>query len=167
MDTLTELDLLAERVGAALARRGWVVATAESCTGGWIAQALTSIPGSSAWFDRGYVTYSNAAKTEVLGVMSETLEHHGAVSEATVREMAGGALVRSSAQLAVAVSGIAGPGGATSGKPVGTVALAWMTRGQVPSSLITHFPGNRTQVRAAAVAAALQGILERACIELA
>lgn len=114
-----ELDGLARRVGEALAARGLWLATAESCTGGWIAEAVTAIAGSSGWFDRGFVTYSNAAKADMLGVRDDTLESHGAVSEATVGEMAAGALARSRADLAVAVSGIAGPGGGSAEKPVG------------------------------------------------
>ena len=106
-----ELDTIARRVGEALAARGLWLATAESCTGGWIAEAVTAIAGSSGWFDRGFVTYSNAAKADMLGVRDDTLDTHGAVSEATVREMAAGALARSRADLAVAVSGVAGPGG--------------------------------------------------------
>ncbi len=120
----SELDPLARRLGECLAARGWMLATAESCTGGWIAAAVTAIGGSSAWFDRGFVTYSNDAKVDMLGVSPHTLATHGAVSEETVREMAAGALARSRAQLAVAVSGIAGPSGGTAAKSVGMVCLA-------------------------------------------
>ena len=115
------MDELARRVGERLKAANAVLATAESCTGGWVAQVVTSIAGSSAWFDRGFVTYSDAAKQELLGVGAETLRAHGAVSEATAREMARGALERSQATVAVSITGIAGPGGGTAEKPVGTV----------------------------------------------
>src|SRR5687767_6559743 len=120
-----ELYELAERAGRALEKRGWMVATAESCTGGWVAEAITMIPGSSVWFDRGFVTYTNEAKREMLGVRGETLERHGAVSEEVVREMVTGALGASRAQVALAVSGVAGPSGGTPQKPVGMVCFAW------------------------------------------
>src|ERR1700733_3957516 len=125
-----DLDLarLAARVGRHLLNRRLGVATAESCTGGWIAKALTDIAGSSDWFAEGFVTYSNESKVRRLGVPRAVLQRHGAVSEATVRAMAAGALRRSKAQVAVAVTGIAGPGGAVPGKPVGTVWLGWATR---------------------------------------
>src|SRR6267378_6142195 len=119
------LKTLARRVGARLKNRNLKLATAESCTGGWIAQAVTSVSGSSEWFDRGFVTYSNDAKKELLGVRARTLSRHGAVSEETAREMASGALARSRAQVALAVTGIAGPGGGTRKKPVGLVCFAW------------------------------------------
>jgi nicotinamide-nucleotide amidase len=144
-----------------LQRRGWMVATAESCTGGGIAAALTDVAGSSAWFDRGFVTYSNQAKHDMLGVSLATLAQFGAVSRESVIEMAGGALLRSAAQLSVAVSGIAGPGGGSADKPVGTVWLAWASKDDV-STLCKQFDGDRAQVRAAAVDAALRGLLERA-----
>lgn len=150
---------LAERVGAALAAGGRMLVTAESCTGGWIAKLLTDIPGSSAWFERGYVTYSNAAKEELLAVRPATLAAHGAVSEAVVREMAAGALAASRAGVAVAVSGIAGPDGGTPAKPVGTVWLAWATEAEVRVRG-QRFEGDRAAVRAAAVAEALRGILD-------
>src|SRR5215217_7935602 len=120
---------LAQRAGLALEERGWMVATAESCTGGWVSEAITMIPGSSAWFERGFVTYTYISKREMLGVKSETLDAHGAVSEAVVREMAQGALKASHAQVALAVSGTAGPGGGTPQKPVGTVWFAWALEG--------------------------------------
>lgn len=166
-DSLGELESLGERVGVLLAQRGWRLATAESCTGGWIAQAITSVPGSSGWFDRGFITYSNASKVEMLGVQAETLARHGAVSEATVLEMTRGVLARSHADVAVAVSGIAGPGGATADKAVGTVALAWARRGGAATSAIVHLAGNRAEVRRAAVAAALRGLLERFGVDVA
>ncbi len=156
-----ELDTLARKVGEALAARGLWLATAESCTGGWIAAAVTAIAGSSNWFDRGFVTYSNAAKVDMLGVRDDTLDTHGAVSEATVGEMASGALARSRADLALAVSGIAGPGGGSAAKPVGTVCLAWARR-DVPAVMTTvHLAGDRAAVRRQAVILALQGVLER------
>jgi nicotinamide-nucleotide amidase len=153
------LAALAERVGAVLKERSWMLATAESCTGGWIAEALTSISGSSEWFDRGFVTYSNAAKEEMLGVSRDTLDRHGAVSEQTVREMAQGALRHSRAQMSLAVSGIAGPTGGTPEKPVGSVWLAWAAE----SGVITRyarFAGDREAVRRQAVTTALQGVLD-------
>lgn len=150
---------LARRVGAALKSRRVLLATAESCTGGWIAQAVTAVPGSSAWFERGFVTYSNEAKKEQLGVHAPTLARHGAVSEAVAREMASGALARSRAQVALAVTGVAGPDGGTKAKPVGTVCFAWARRGQATLSATRHFPGGRNTVRRRAVIAALQGLL--------
>jgi len=162
----TDLDLahLAARVGRHLqsGRRG--VATAESCTGGWIAKALTDIAGSSQWFLEGFVTYGNAAKTRRLGVPRTVLERSGAVSEATVRAMAAGALKHTAAQLAVAVTGIAGPGGAVPGKPVGTVWLGWAVRrghGIWVAVQLRHFRGDRDTVRRKTVRAALEGLLER------
>lgn len=156
-----ELDVLARRVGEALAARGLWLATAESCTGGWIAEAVTAIAGSSGWFDRGFVTYSNAAKADMLGVRGDTLDTHGAVSEATVDEMATGVLARSRADLAVAVSGVAGPGGGSAAKPVGTVCLAWARRGAPTTTTTVHLAGDRATVRRQTVLLALQGVLER------
>lgn len=153
------LESLAAEAGALLQDRGWLLVTAESCTGGWIAQAITSIAGSSQWFDRGLVTYSNEAKRDLLGVQETTLLHAGAVSEATVAEMARGALQKSRADISAAVTGIAGPGGGVPGKPVGTVWFGWATR---QGDLQTHtqlFSGQRAEIRAAAAATALQGIL--------
>jgi len=159
--TQDELERLAERVGAALQARGWRLATAESCTGGWAAQAITAIAGSSAWFDRGFVTYSNAAKQDMLGVQAATLTVHGAVSEATVREMAAGALARSRAEASFAISGIAGPVGGSADKPVGTVCFAWALAGQAVEAVTRHFDGDRRAIRAQSVRHALQGLLER------
>jgi nicotinamide-nucleotide amidase len=159
-----ELKHLAARVGRHLLNGHRYAATAESCTGGWIAKALTDIPGSSDWFVEGFVTYSNASKIRRLGVPRAILQRHGAVSQATVRAMAAGALRRSEAQVAVAVTGIAGPGGAVPGKPVGTVWLGWATRGrggiQVATAL-RRFQGDREAVRRKTVRAALQGLLAR------
>ena len=155
------LGPLARRVGSRLRERGLVLATAESCTGGWIAQAVTSIAGSSEWFERGFVTYSNESKKELLGVRASTLARHGAVSEATAREMATGALRRSRAQVAVAVTGIAGPGGGTRKKPAGTVCFAWTGKKGGATSVTRRFTGGREAVRRRSVAFALQGLLER------
>jgi len=154
-------DALAERVGAALRRRGVVLATAESCTGGWLAQAITSVAGSSEWFDRGYVTYSNGAKGEMLGVRDETLRKHGAVSEETAREMAAGALARSRAGIAVAITGVAGPSGGTAEKPVGTVCFAWARSDGTPQTETRRFAGDREGVRRQSVVVALAGLLRR------
>ena len=150
---------LAAQVGIALRTRSRTLAIAESCTGGWIAKIMTDVPGSSGWFDRGFVTYSNAAKTDLLGVREATITQHGAVSAEVVAEMAAGALERSPADLVIAVSGIAGPEGGTPDKPVGTVYLAWALRGGPVQTEIRHFSGNRDEVRLEAVAAALQGVL--------
>lgn len=152
------LDALAGRLGERLLARGWMAATAESCTGGWIAKTLTDIPGSSAWFDRGFVTYSNEAKQDLLGVRADTLAAHGAVSEATVRAMVAGALARSRAAVAIAVSGVAGPGGGTADKPVGTVWLAWGRRDGALRSEQCRFDGDRDRVRRQAVVRAIQGL---------
>jgi nicotinamide-nucleotide amidase len=150
---------LAEDVGAALKRRGLMLATAESCTGGWIAEAITMVPGSSEWFERGFVTYTYLSKREMLGVREATLERHGAVAEAVVLEMAQGALARSHAQVAVAVSGVAGPGGGTPEKPVGTVCIAWDVQDGTPRAETQHFPGDREAVRRQSVERALKGVL--------
>ena len=155
-------ESLALRLGAALRARQWTVAAAESCTGGLIAAAITDIAGSSDWFDRGFVTYSNEAKRQMLGVRAETLAAHGAVSEATAREMAMGALARSGASIAVAVTGIAGPAGGTPDKPVGLVFFAWAKRGGAVEARSERFPGDRAAVRAATVLRALEGLIERA-----
>lgn len=151
---------LATRVGVALRTRNRTLAIAESCTGGWIAKVATDIPGSSTWFDRGFVTYSNAAKSELLGVQASTIAKHGAVSAEVVAEMAAGALQRSPADVVVAVSGIAGPDGGGPDKPVGTVYLAWALRNGPIHAERRHFEGNRDQVRLETVAAALQGVLD-------
>ncbi len=153
------MDNLAEQVGAALKAQGMMLATAESCTGGGIAEAITDISGSSSWFERGFVTYANAAKVEMLGVRQSTLEAHGAVSEATVREMAAGALQHSHAQIAVAVSGIAGPTGGTPEKPVGTVWFGWALRGGEVHARLHHLSGDRAAVREQSVRIALHGVL--------
>jgi nicotinamide-nucleotide amidase len=151
---LVNLEPDVQALAAGLRARGWRLATAESCTGGLIAAACTSLAGSSDWFERGFVTYSNEAKVELLGVEPACIAAHGAVSEPVARAMAQGALERSRAQLAVAVTGIAGPGGAVPGKPVGTVWLAWGRAGAVQAERL-QCPGDRAAVRGAAVAAAL------------
>ena len=147
---------LAAVVGRGLLARHWRVATAESCTGGGVAAALTDIPGSSQWFERGYVTYSNLAKQQDLGVSTNTLEVHGAVSSAVVLEMAAGALRASGVDLALAVSGVAGPDGGTAAKPVGLVWFALAQREAPGRSEMRHFPGDRAAVRLAAVHRALE-----------
>jgi len=157
-DTLTTLATL---VGARLRAQRMMLATAESCTGGWVAQAVTAIAGSSEWFERGFVTYSDAAKQEMLGVSARTLAAHGAVSEQTAREMAAGALAHSCAQVAVAITGIAGPTGGSPEKPLGMVCFAWAVKEGVPGAETRQFKGGRESVRRQAVIAALQGVLER------
>jgi len=152
------MDELARKVGAALKARGLLLVTAESCTGGWVAMELTAIPGSSDWFERGYVTYSNAAKREELGVSEDTLARHGAVSEATAREMAAGALQRGRGQVSLAITGVAGPTGGSHDKPVGTVCFAW-AQGSKISSETRRFDGDRESVRRQSVLHALQGVL--------
>ncbi len=150
---------LARRVGEALKARGLRLATAESCTGGWVAMALTAVPGSSHWFERGYVTYSNDAKREDLGVADETLREHGAVSEQTAREMAAGAVRRARAQVALAITGVAGPAGGTRDKPVGMVCFAW-AHGSKITSETKRFDGDRESVRRQSVIHALERVLE-------
>ncbi len=154
------LETLARKVGEGLNKLGLSMVTAESCTGGWIAKAMIDIPGSSGWFDRGFVTYSNESKQEMLGVSAETLRNEGAVSEATAREMVQGALAGSRASVAVAVSGIAGPGGGTEDKPVGTVYIAWQREGAEVLVRCVHLDGDREQVRRQTVVSALEGVLE-------
>ena len=156
-DTFTPLATL---LGAVLREQEMLLATAESCTGGWVAQAVTAVDGSSHWFERGFVTYSNAAKMEMLHVKAHTLEAHGAVSEQTAGEMAVGALAHSHAHVAVAITGIAGPGGGTADKPVGTVCFAWARTNRRVSTETRHFTGDRESVRRQSVMVALQGVLE-------
>jgi nicotinamide-nucleotide amidase len=154
-----EADAQVAALGEALRARGWMLASAESCTGGMIAAACTAIAGSSNWFERGFVTYSNAAKAEQLGVPAETISAHGAVSAEVACAMATGALAHSRAQLAVAVTGIAGPGGATPGKPVGTVWLALARVGQPARAELLQLTGDRAAVRAQTVHIALTRLL--------
>ena len=161
MDTNQTLTLV-EDMAAALLARGWMMATAESCTGGLIAAACTELAGSSNWFDRGVVTYSNQAKTDLLGVPAALIDQHGAVSEAVARAMASGALARSQAQVAVAVTGVAGPTGGSPDKPVGTVWLAWAVQDGRIQAQRHQFAGDRAAVRTATVQCALQGVLDLA-----
>jgi len=159
---MTDLDVLSAEVGTTLKARGWMLATAESCTGGGVAECVTRTAGSSAWFDRGFVTYTNEAKQELLGVRIHTLDNHGAVSEETAREMAEGALKESSAQVAVAVTGIAGPAGGSASKPVGLVCFAW-ARLDAPTESARHqFDGDRANIRKASIIAALTRVIELA-----
>ena len=153
-----ELQLQAERLGASLRDTKQMLVTAESCTGGWIAKTVTDVAGSSDWFDCGLAAYSYEAKQRLLGVRAETLEHFGAVSRETALEMVSGALVHSGSTVAVAVTGIAGPGGGTDDKPVGTVWIAWKRRGGYPKAELFHFEGDREAVRRQTVAAALRGL---------
>jgi len=153
------MEKLSHAVGERLKSAGAILVTAESCTGGWVAQALTSVAGSSDWFERGFVTYSDDAKRELLGVRPETLSQHGAVSEETAREMARGALERSRGTLALAVTGIAGPGGGSAAKPVGMVCFAWAGKAGLLRSETRHFGGDRESVRRQSVIRALQGVL--------
>jgi nicotinamide-nucleotide amidase len=154
------LNHLAEKVGKKLKASRAMLVTAESCTGGWVAQAVTSIAGSSDWFERGFITYSNDSKQELLGVRSETLARHGAVSEETACEMAQGALERSKGTLALAVTGVAGPGGGSAAKPVGMVCFAWASKRTVTSET-QRFAGDRESVREQSVIRALEGVLEQ------
>ena len=153
-----QLQRTAEATGASLLKSRLTLVTAESCTGGWIAKAVTDVAGSSAWFDCGMAAYSYEAKQAMLGVRPETLEQYGAVSRETVLEMVSGALVHSGGGIAVAVTGIAGPGGGTTDKPVGTVWIAWKRRGGYPSAEMFQFEGDRDAVRRQTVAAALEGL---------
>lgn len=149
---------LTARLAELMQGRGLMLATAESCTGGMIAAACTDLAGSSAWFERGFVSYSNAAKTQLLGVPADCIASHGAVSEPVARAMAQGALTHSAAQVAVAVTGVAGPGGGSPDKPVGTVWIAWAMADQVRAERM-QFSGDRAAVRQATVEHALQGLV--------
>jgi nicotinamide-nucleotide amidase len=157
-----ELEDVTARVAEAMLAHGHHLATAESCTGGWVAKLCTDLAGSSAWFERGFVTYANAAKVEMLGVPESMLVSHGAVSEETVRAMALGALAHSSADYALAISGIAGPSGGSADKPVGTVWLAWARSEEGRHVVVArheHFAGDRDEVRRQAAWTALAGML--------
>ena len=153
------LERLSVEVGIRLKKRRWMLATAESCTGGWVAEAVTAIAGSSEWFERGFVTYSNAAKHEMLGVATELIERHGAVSEEVARAMAVGALRHSRAQIALSITGVAGPSGGSVDKPVGLVCFGWATGNLTQVVETKRFSGDREAVRRAAVQHALQGVL--------
>jgi nicotinamide-nucleotide amidase len=157
------LSPLSRRLGKALLKSRLRLVTAESCTGGWAAQAVTAIAGSSDWFERGYVTYSNAAKQQLLGVRTRTLKRHGAVSEHTAREMARGALRSGRGDIALAITGVAGPGGGTPAKPVGMVCFGWATGRKLGLNLRSEtrrFRGSRTRVRRQSVIHALKGVLK-------
>ena len=156
--TDTVLQQLAQEVGQALQAKQRMLATAESCTGGWVAKTLTDVTGSSAWFERGFVTYTNISKVEMLGVNASVIDSHGAVSELTVREMARGALKHSQADLSLAITGIAGPGGGSEDKPVGLVWFAWAVREGELRCEEHRFAGDREAVRRQAVAMALNGV---------
>lgn len=155
-----DLRTLADDLGVRLRAGHHMLVTAESCTGGWIAKVVTDIAGSSGWFDCGMAVYSYEAKQAMLGVRPQTLEEHGAVSRETAIEMVSGALVHSGASIAVAVTGIAGPGGGAPDKPVGTVWIAWKRRGRYASAEVFHFQGDRDAVRRQTVASALRGLAE-------
>jgi nicotinamide-nucleotide amidase len=154
-------ERLVEQLAAALLARGWRLASAESCTGGWIAKCCTDLAGSSSWFDRGFVTYSDAAKMDMLHVEPAVLQQHGAVSEPVARQMAQGALDVAGVETALSVSGIAGPDGGSAQKPVGTVWFAWAIQGQATSAECVRFQGDRESVRRQSVLHALQGLLQR------
>ncbi|MEI6542033.1 MAG: CinA family protein [Methylococcales bacterium] len=153
-----ELFEISQQLGKLLQSKDKKISTAESCTGGWISQIITDVPGSSAWFDRGFVTYSNAAKMQMLGVKPETLDAFGAVSAQTATEMANGALQNSDADCAIAVTGIAGPTGGTIKKPVGTVFIAWAYKNQETKVIKKELTGNRFEIRQQSVKLALKGI---------
>jgi nicotinamide-nucleotide amidase len=159
---MVDADLfdLSRALGVALKEKGWVLALAESCTGGWASECVTAVPGSSVWFDCGFVTYSNSAKQEQLGVSEQTLESHGAVSEHTALEMALGALHHSHADITAAITGIAGPDGGSEEKPVGTVCFAWATAEGVSESITLHFDGDRELIRRQSVKTALEGVVQ-------
>lgn len=157
LDT-SALEANLTQISLELLKHRRLLATAESCTGGMIAAACTDLAGASDWFERGFVTYSNAAKTEMLGVPAALIEQEGAVSEAVARAMADGAMARSQAHVSLAVTGVAGPSGGSDAKPVGTVWFAWCVGGETHSE-VQHFPGNRAAIRAAALRYALQRLL--------
>ncbi len=154
-----DLDALAEKIGEKLKEQGKMFSTAESCTGGWVGQVVTSVPGSSHWYERGFITYTNNSKRELLNVSTDVLARFGAVSEPSARAMAEGALENSNAQVSLAITGIAGPGGGTLEKPVGTVCFAWAGENQETKTEKRHFEGDRQEVRRQAVEAALSGLL--------
>ncbi len=156
-----DLEDMARRVGEQLLASARMLSTAESCTGGMVAAAMTSIAGSSAWFERGFVTYSNQSKVEMLGVAPDVIGQHGAVSIETAAAMAQGALAASHAQIALSITGIAGPGGAVDGKPVGTVCFGWAGEGLVTATETCLFAGDRDAVRRQSALHALQGVLTR------
>ncbi len=156
-----EISRLVRELGALLLERGETLSLAESCTGGWVGQAVTGLPGSSGWFDAGFVTYSDAAKTRLLGVSADTLREFGAVSAETAVEMAAGALELGQTHWSLAVTGIAGPSGGAATRPVGTVLFAWAGRNGLREAESRHFDGDRRAVRLQSVAHALEGLLKR------
>lgn len=156
-----DLIALSESTGVACCQRRLLLATAESCTGGWVSQVITHTAGSSAWFERGFVTYSNEAKIRMLGVRPETLQEFGAVSPETAAEMAAGAIKNSNAMISLAITGIAGPTGGSPGKPVGTVCFAWCRVGEAAAAETVVFAGDREAIRRQAVVHALRGLLRR------
>lgn len=158
---IERLDKLAVELGRRLQAAGIKLTTAESCTGGWVSKVVTDIPGSSAWFDRGFVTYSNDAKQGMIGVSAMAIADHGAVSQEVALEMARGALENSQAGAAIAVTGIAGPGGGTEEKPVGTVCFAWVLEGREPLTQRVQFAGDRDEVRHQSVRLVLERLLEQ------
>ena len=153
---LKELESLSAELGALLIEKNYFFTTAESCTGGWVGQSLTSVPGSSSWYGCGFITYSNTAKHKILDVSKDTLNSHGAVSQEVVEEMVNGALKKSKANLGVAISGIAGPGGGSSERPVGTGCLAWKLNDLPALSVTEVFDGSREEVRFKSVSKALE-----------
>jgi len=155
MNTDLNIDQAAQMLGNFLNKTHTSVVTAESCTGGWLAQSITDIAGSSAWFDRGFITYSNRSKTEMLNVQSDSIEKFGAVSAEVARQMVQGALLNSIADYAIAITGIAGPTGGTTQKPVGTVYIAWQKRSQTAVIILQQFSGSRSEIRQQAVYRAL------------
>ena len=160
MITDQKLLLLANELGDSLMQRGIMLVSAESCTGGWVGQTITAIAGSSRWYERGFITYSNLSKQEMLGVDEQILNKFGAVSEQIASEMAAGAISHSSAQFSIAVTGIAGPGGATEGKPVGMICHGWAIKDSLVKSAVCMLEGDRESIRKQAVAIALQGAID-------
>lgn len=158
--TDAKLTALSAEVGQALAGAGVMLATAESCTGGWVGRAITSVSGSANWYERGFITYSEAAKQEMLGVSAAVLQRHGAVSEPTARAMAEGALAHSHAQVSLAVTGVAGPTGGSEQKPVGMVWFAWAARGRPTLAVCRLLDGDREAIRRQSAAIALRGLLK-------
>ena len=158
---MADLTTLATELGAALKAHGYMLALAESCTGGMVAEAITSVAGCSTWFDRGFVTYSNQAKIDMLGVSAQTLETFGAVSEETAREMALGALKHSPAHIAGSITGIAGPNGGTADKPVGTVCFAWAEINQPTITMTKNFDGNRREIRQQATTFLMRQLIDQ------
>lgn len=156
---LKELESLSSELGSLLNKKNYFFTTAESCTGGWVGQSLTSVPGSSSWYGCGFITYSNIAKYKILDVSKETLDNHGAVSQEVVEAMVKGALLKSRANLGVAISGIAGPGGGTLERPIGTVCLAWKLNDLPTLSITEVFEGSREEVRFKSVSKALEGAI--------